>query len=167
MPLLHPIDEIIESGVQEIQALDAFIRHGEQHTQSVLTDAAARVQKLEAEIAEVRRLMELQINTLFRSDAKGRLLGGHAIGPHASTLLGEITLAMKQGVTLSAMSSVMHAYPTYPEALKQLGDAYMRTRFKGVAQWVARRLVRFLRCARRSRQERMNVPASSAQSSNH
>lgn len=58
-----PIDEIIESGAQEIQALDAFIRHGEQHTQSVLTDAAARVQKLEAEIVEVRRLMELQLNT--------------------------------------------------------------------------------------------------------
>lgn len=58
-----PIDEIIEAGAQEIQALDAFIRHGEQHTQSVLADAAARVQKLEAEIAEVRRLMDLQLNT--------------------------------------------------------------------------------------------------------
>ncbi|MFT3765976.1 MAG: hypothetical protein QM820_10730 [Minicystis sp.] len=58
-----PVDEIIEAGVQEIQALDAFIRHGEQHTQDVLGDAAARVQKLEAEIAEVRRLMELQVNT--------------------------------------------------------------------------------------------------------
>ncbi len=76
------------------------------------------------------------------ADAKGRLLGGHAIGPHASTLLGEIALAMKKGITLSELSSVMHAYPTYPEALKQLGDAYVRTRFKGIAQWVARRLVR-------------------------
>src|SRR5689334_1011618 len=28
-----PIDEIIETGVAEIQALDAFIKHGEQHTQ--------------------------------------------------------------------------------------------------------------------------------------
>ncbi len=58
-----PVDEIIEAGVQEIQALDAFIQHGEQHTADVLLDARARVQKLEAEIAEVRRLMELQVNT--------------------------------------------------------------------------------------------------------
>lgn len=58
-----PIEEIIEAGAQEIQALDAFIKHGEQHTQSVLADAAARVHKLEAEIAEVRRLMDLQLNT--------------------------------------------------------------------------------------------------------
>ena len=58
-----PVDEIIEAGVQEIQALDAFIKHGEQHTQSVLSDARARVQKLEAEINEIRRLMELQVNT--------------------------------------------------------------------------------------------------------
>lgn len=58
-----PLDQIIETGVQEIQALDAFIRHGEEHTQSVLVDARARVSKLEAEIAEVKRLMELQVNT--------------------------------------------------------------------------------------------------------
>jgi pyruvate/2-oxoglutarate dehydrogenase complex dihydrolipoamide dehydrogenase (E3) component len=76
------------------------------------------------------------------ADARGRLLGGHAIGPHASTMLGEIALAMKQHVTLSALSSVMHAYPTYPEALKQLGDAYQRTRFKGLGKWLANRLVR-------------------------
>jgi len=58
-----PIDQIIETGAQEIQALDAFIRHGEEHTQSVLSDARGRVQKLEADIAEIRRLMELQVST--------------------------------------------------------------------------------------------------------
>ena len=58
-----PVDQIIEAGVQEIQALDAYIKHGEQHTQDVLADASARVAKLEADIAEVRRLMELQVNT--------------------------------------------------------------------------------------------------------
>ncbi len=58
-----PRDQIIETGVQQIQALDAFIQHGAQHTQSVLSDAHARVAKLEQEIAEVRKLMELQVNT--------------------------------------------------------------------------------------------------------
>ena len=59
---IHPT-AIIETGAQEIQALDAFIKHGEQHTQSVLLDARARVQKLETEIAEIRKLMEQQVNT--------------------------------------------------------------------------------------------------------
>jgi hypothetical protein len=58
-----PVDAIIEAGVQEIQALDAYIKHGEQHTQEVLSGAVARVQKLEAEIAEIRGLMELQVST--------------------------------------------------------------------------------------------------------
>jgi hypothetical protein len=58
-----PIDEIIEAGVQELQALDAYIEHGEQHTQDVLADASARVAKLEADITEIRRLMELQLST--------------------------------------------------------------------------------------------------------
>ncbi|MFO0759163.1 MAG: hypothetical protein U0359_21905 [Byssovorax sp.] len=58
-----PRDQIIETGVQQIQALDAFIQHGAQHTQSVLSDAQARIQKLEHEIGEIRRLMELQVST--------------------------------------------------------------------------------------------------------
>lgn len=58
-----PIDQIIETGAQQIQALDAFIQHGQQQTQSVLSDARTRMLKLEAEIAEVKKLMELQVGT--------------------------------------------------------------------------------------------------------
>lgn len=58
-----PVDQIIETGAQQLQALDAFIKHGEQQTQSVLSDARARVIKLEAEIAEIKKLMELQVGT--------------------------------------------------------------------------------------------------------
>ncbi len=58
-----PVDQIIETGAQQIQALDAFIKHGDQQTLSVLTDARARVVKLEAEIAEIKKLMELQVST--------------------------------------------------------------------------------------------------------
>ena len=77
------------------------------------------------------------------SDAKGKILGAHMLGAHASTLLGEIALAMKTGVTLSGLPGIMHAYPTYPEALKHVGDAYVRLGFRGlakrVANWVVRR----------------------------
>ena len=58
-----PIDEIIEGGAQEIQALEAYIQHGERHTQEVLGDAKRRIEKLTGEINEIRKLMELQVTT--------------------------------------------------------------------------------------------------------
>jgi hypothetical protein len=58
-----PLDQIIETAAEEIQALEAYIQHGERHTQSVLTDATQQVARLEAQIAEVKRLMDLQVRT--------------------------------------------------------------------------------------------------------
>lgn len=58
-----PIESIIESGVQEIQALDAYIHHGERKTQDILQQATARIEKLTAEVEEIRKLMELQVRS--------------------------------------------------------------------------------------------------------
>lgn len=56
-----PIEQIIEAGAQEIQALEAYVQHGERRTQEILSDATRRIDKLTAEIEEVRKLMELQV----------------------------------------------------------------------------------------------------------
>jgi hypothetical protein len=58
-----PVESIIETAAEELQALEAFIQHGERHTQSVLTDASAQVERLAAQITEVKKLMELQVKT--------------------------------------------------------------------------------------------------------
>jgi hypothetical protein len=58
-----PIDQIIETSAQEIQALEAYIVHGERHTQSVLQDATAQIDKLSARIGEIKKLMEMQVKT--------------------------------------------------------------------------------------------------------
>ena len=58
-----PIDSIIETAAEEIQALEAFIQHGERHTQSVLIDANTQIEKLAGQINEIKKLMELQIRT--------------------------------------------------------------------------------------------------------
>jgi pyruvate/2-oxoglutarate dehydrogenase complex dihydrolipoamide dehydrogenase (E3) component len=76
------------------------------------------------------------------TDPKGKILGGHMLGAQASTVLGEIALAMKTGVPLGKLSGIMHAYPTYPEAIKHIGDAYVRSGFKGLARRAAGWLVR-------------------------
>jgi hypothetical protein len=58
-----PLDQIIETAAEEIQALEAFIQHGERHTQAVLTDASTQIAKLEGQVAEIKKLMELQVYT--------------------------------------------------------------------------------------------------------
>ncbi len=46
-----------------------------------------------------------------------RIIGIHIIGPDASTLIAECSLAVNQGVTLSEMARTIHAHPTVAEAL--------------------------------------------------
>jgi hypothetical protein len=55
-----PLDQIIETAAEEIQALEAYIQHGEQHTESVLSDANQQIGRLESQIGEIKKLMEMQ-----------------------------------------------------------------------------------------------------------
>jgi len=58
-----PLDQIIETAAEEIQALEAYIQHGERNTAAILTDATQQVARLEGQIAEVKKLMDLQVRT--------------------------------------------------------------------------------------------------------
>jgi pyruvate/2-oxoglutarate dehydrogenase complex dihydrolipoamide dehydrogenase (E3) component len=62
--------------------------------------------------------------------AKGsdRILGATIVARHAGDMISEISVAMAGGVGLGRLSSVIHPYPTQAEAIRQLGDAYNRTR---------------------------------------
>lgn len=76
------------------------------------------------------------------TDRKGKLLGGHVLGYGAGSLIGEITLAMKQGVSAAVLGNTIHAYPTYPEAIKQSAEGYVKSRFTGPVRTVVRWMVR-------------------------
>ena len=56
-----PIDEIIEAGVGEIQALEGYIRAGSTDTQQVLADAEKRIKLYEDEIRQLRATMEQRV----------------------------------------------------------------------------------------------------------
>ncbi len=62
------------------------------------------------------------------ADRKGRILGATAVASHAGDMIGEITLAMKNGIRLGSVASSIHPYPTQAEAIRKLGDAFNRTR---------------------------------------
>jgi pyruvate/2-oxoglutarate dehydrogenase complex dihydrolipoamide dehydrogenase (E3) component len=57
-----------------------------------------------------------------------RILGATIVARHAGEMISEITLAMSAGMGLGALASVVPPYPTQAEAIRQLGDAYNRTR---------------------------------------
>lgn len=71
------------------------------------------------------------------TDAKGRIVGGHVLGHAAGSMIAEVTLAMRHGLTAGQLAAAIHAYPTYPEALKQAAEQRLKARFTGAARRVA------------------------------
>jgi dihydrolipoamide dehydrogenase len=51
--------------------------------------------------------------------ASGRLLGVHLIGPHATDLIAEATLALHMGAAVKDVAHAIHAHPTLSEALQE------------------------------------------------
>lgn len=56
-----PIDAIIESTAQEIQALEAYIRSGASDTEKVTSEADLRIKQYEDEIAKLRTVMQERV----------------------------------------------------------------------------------------------------------
>ncbi len=69
-----------------------------------------------------------------------RILGATLVSRHAGESIGELVLAMNQGLKLDALSGVIHPYPTQAEVIKRLGDASMRSRLK---PWMRRILEKY------------------------
>ncbi|MEO8745580.1 MAG: dihydrolipoyl dehydrogenase [Candidatus Dormiibacterota bacterium] len=51
--------------------------------------------------------------------SSGQLLGAHIIGPRATDLIAEATLAVQNGLTLEQIDLTIHAHPTLPESLME------------------------------------------------
>jgi hypothetical protein len=57
----YPVEKIIETGAQEIQALEVYIQAGQKDTQALLVQSQQRLEELNAEIARVKQVMEEQV----------------------------------------------------------------------------------------------------------
>ena len=51
--------------------------------------------------------------------SSGKLLGAHIVGPRATDLIAEATLAIQNGLTLEQIDLTIHAHPTLPESLME------------------------------------------------
>jgi len=93
----------------------------------------SQVQALEAGIAAeaatglFRTLGKAQVLGEIAGEAKvvwdaasGRIVGVHLIGPHATELIAEATLLVKQGLTLADLADTIHAHPTLAEIMLEV-----------------------------------------------
>ena len=53
------------------------------------------------------------------ADEKERIIGGHILAPHASDLIAEVTLAVKQDLKLHELASSFHVHPSITEAVME------------------------------------------------
>lgn len=75
----------------------------------------------------------------------GRIVGGTIVARHAGEMIGELTLAIATKQKVSVLSTTIHPYPTQSEAVKRLGDIYMRGSLTPTVKKVFDRLFRFRR----------------------
>ncbi len=78
-------------------------------------------------------------------DPKGRILGAAIVHPHAGDLLGEVVLAKKNGLPLSALGSVIHAYPSLSEIHGAVAREALRTALTPGKKALLAKLAAFLR----------------------
>jgi pyruvate/2-oxoglutarate dehydrogenase complex dihydrolipoamide dehydrogenase (E3) component len=76
------------------------------------------------------------------TDVRGRVVGGHILGPQAGDLIGELTIAVQLGLTVGQLGHVIHPYPTTAEAIRQASEQRRKAGFTGWKRSLVRWLVR-------------------------
>ena len=61
---------------------------------------------------------------VFAKRWNGTILGASVLGAHAGELISEYAVAMKNGVTLRALSDTIHPYPSYGLAARRAADQW-------------------------------------------
>ena len=98
-----------------------------------MTENAARAAGYHVELSTLamehvpRALVSQDTRGLVRIVAEsgsGRVVGVHAIGPHAGELMGEATLAVRFGLTTRDLTSTLHPYLTWIESLRLAAQGF-------------------------------------------
>lgn len=67
---------------------------------------------------------------ILHPQGSDKILGATIVARHAGEMISEVTTAIVHKLGLSALSSVIHPYPTQAESIKKAADAYRRTLLK-------------------------------------
>ena len=81
-------------------------------------------------------------------DGKGRMFGALVVSPRAGETLGELSLAVKNGLTTNQIAGTTHAYPTFDDAVWLAAVANVSARLKQGVVGGATKLLRAVRSRR-------------------
>jgi pyruvate/2-oxoglutarate dehydrogenase complex dihydrolipoamide dehydrogenase (E3) component len=101
------------------------------------------------ELGEVdRSILEGSTDGLVRVHVRkgsDKIVGATIVAANAGDMIAEITLAMTHGLGLKQIADTIHPYPTQAEAIRQVADAYNRTRLTPFARSLFSRLMAWRR----------------------
>ncbi len=102
---IFTMPEIATVGLSEAEAVASGIRV---KADSVLFRTLGKAQII-GEIAGFAKIVA--------EEGSGRILGVHITGPHATDLIAEAVLAIRNGITLQQLTDTIHAHPTLAEIM--------------------------------------------------
>ena len=92
--------------------------------------------KVDRAITDGDTLGEIKV---YAKEWNGKILGASVLGARAGELISEFTLAMRNGVTLRALSDTIHPYPSYGLAARRVADQwYAQKQSARITRWVKR-----------------------------
>jgi pyruvate/2-oxoglutarate dehydrogenase complex dihydrolipoamide dehydrogenase (E3) component len=123
--------EIAHVGLNEIEASE----------QNISYDLIrVRIDELDRAVVEREELGFVKVLTAKGTD---KILGVTMVAAHAGDLLHEFVLAMKHRIGLSHLATTIHAYPTFAELGRKVGDRYNKNRLtpfaKKIFTWLYKR----------------------------
>ncbi|MFC1782641.1 dihydrolipoyl dehydrogenase [Planctomycetota bacterium] len=62
---------------------------------------------------------------IMADEKSGLIIGGVVIGPHATDIIQEITVAMRNKLTVEQIADTIHPHPTFIEAVAEAAEAWM------------------------------------------
>ncbi|MGD8951824.1 MAG: mercuric reductase [Desulfobacterales bacterium] len=95
-----------------------------------------------------RAILEGHTNGLARVHVRkgtDKILGATIVASNAGDMIAEFSLAMTHGLGLKQIAGTIHPYPTQAEAIRQVGDAYNRTRLTPFTKSLFSRLMAWRR----------------------
>lgn len=110
---IFTMPEIGTVGLSESEA----VRQGHEiETASVNFRVLGKAQAIGEIAGEAKMIVEKESKTV---------LGMHIIGPHATDLIGEATLAIEKGMTAADIAHTIHAHPTLTEIMGEVSSKAM------------------------------------------
>ena len=71
------------------------------------------------------------------SGRRNEIVGAHIVGAHAGELIHELVLAMKQRLSITALGSMIHVYPTLTQVNQRLGLNAILEKLLAYKKWLS------------------------------